>query len=98
MILYQRDSMKTLYWDDVLDDHKCINCGKTKHEGVNFSVIALRVVGLSVKLQCNSCRGKGLTHPRKKKIFATRRKAMARDENTIREIKERIDEYFKNKH
>jgi len=89
--------MKTLYWDDISDDHRCVNCGKTKHEGVNFSVIALRVAGLSVKLQCNRCKGKGLSHPRKKNIFALRDKARVKDENVIRETKERIDEYFKTK-
>ena len=48
---------KTLYWSYVPDDHKCKDCKKTKHDGVNFKV-NVSWNYKNVDLYCNGCRVK----------------------------------------
>lgn len=48
---------KPANWDKVPDDHKCLGCNKTKHDGVNFyfNTHQERVYKI-----CNVCKRKGV--------------------------------------
>ena len=85
---------KPYFWDEVPDDHKCINCNRTKHEKVSFYVVKLVSGKLSVKPQCNLCRGAGLKYPRKKPMTEPKPKKKIK---SVIPIKVRINEYFKTK-
>ena len=85
---------KTAHWNEVSDDHKCITCKRTKHEGVSFYVVKLTNGRLSVKAQCNLCKGAGLKYPRQGPMPTFRPKKKVKQKLTV---KERVDEYFKTK-
>ena len=92
-----RDSLnhqKTAYWNEVPDDHKCITCKRTKHEGASFYVIKLTSGRLSVKAQCNLCKGAGFKYPRQKPMVTDRPNKKVKQRLTV---KERVNEYFKTK-
>ena len=85
---------KPAYWDEVSDDYQCITCKRTKHEGVSFYVVKLTSGRLSVKAQCNLCRGAGLKYPRQRPMSTARPQKKVKPRRPVRE---RINEYFKTK-
>lgn len=80
--------MKTKGWEHVPDDHKCLSCGLTKLDGVNFLVITNNY-GITYPIyQCNICKRKGLKYDRPKRVV--RRP----NSTTKEEVKENIRKYF----